>query len=122
MANLLERNYGKMTQGYVPSKGDIVWLEFSPQVGHEQAGKRPALCISPREYNEKVGLAIFCPITSRRKGYPFEVLIPATLNITGVVLSDHIKSFDWKARKASYICTLPDEQLREVLGKLRSLL
>jgi len=112
----------KMTQGYVPSKGDIVWLEFSPQTGHEQAGYRPALCISPKKYNEKVGLAIFCPITSQRKGYSFEVLLPDTVDITGVVLSDYVKNFDWKARKANYICTLPDTQLKEVLAKLRTLL
>ncbi len=111
-----------MTQGYIPAKGDIVWLEFSPHAGQEQAGHRPALCISPKEYNEKVGLAIFCPITSHSKGYPFEVLLPAATKLTGVVLSDHVKSFDWKARKANYICALPNKQLKEVLGKLRVLL
>lgn len=111
-----------MTRDYVPSKGDIVWLEFSPHVGHEQAGHRPALCISPKEYNEKVGLAIFCPITSQIKGYPFEVLLPVTLEVTGVVLSDHVKNLDWKARNAKYICSLPNKQLKEVLGKLRALI
>jgi mRNA interferase MazF len=111
-----------MHQNYVPAKGDIVWLEFSPQAGHEQGGHRPALCISPKEYNEKVGLAIFCPITSSKKGYPFEVLLPATSGISGVILSDHIKNFDWKARKAAYICTLPDKELKEVLGKIRVLI
>ncbi len=111
-----------ITELYTPSKGDIVWLEFSPQAGHEQAGRRPALCISPGEYNKKVGLAIFCPITSQKKGYPFEVLIPASLEITGVILSDQVKSFDWRARKAKYICTLPESHLSEVLGKLGVLL
>lgn len=105
---------------YVPSKGDVVWLEFSPQAG--QAGYRSALCISPKEYNEKVGLAIFCPITSQKKGYPFEVQLPDLIDITGVILSDHVKNFDWKARKAKYICTLPTKLLNEVLGKLRTLL
>lgn len=111
-----------MPESYIPSKGDIVWLEFSPHAGHEQAGHRPALCISPKVYNEKVGLAIFCPITSQRKDYPFEVQLPATIEITGVILSDHVKNLDWKARKAKYICTLPDKQFNEVLGKLRTLL
>ncbi len=111
-----------MPQDYVPSRGDIVWLEFSPQAGHEQAGRRPALCISPIEYNAKTGLAVFCPITSHRKGYPFEVPLPANIDVTGVVLSDHIKSLDWEARHAKYVCRLPREQLKEVLGKLRALL
>ena len=111
-----------MPEPYIPSKGDVVWLEFSPQAGHEQAGYRPALCISPKEYNEKVGLAIFCPITSQKKGYPFEVQLPDSIDITGVILSDHVKNFDWKARKTKYICTLPTKLLNEVLGKLRTLL
>ncbi len=111
-----------MRQYYIPSRGDIVWLEFSPQAGLEQTGHRPALCISPKEYNEKVGLAIFCPITSHRKGYPFEVELPTALEATGVVLADHIKSFDWKARRVKYICNLPNTQFQEVLGKLRALL
>ena len=111
-----------MIQDYVPAKGHIVWLEFSPQTGHEQAGRRPALCISPKEYNEKVGLALFCPITSHIKGYPFEVQLPAIAAVTGVILADHVKSFDWKAREAKYICSLPDKQLKEVLNKLRLLI
>ncbi len=111
-----------MPESYIPSKGDVVWLEFSPQAGHEQTGHRPALCISPKEYNEKVGLAIFCPITSQNKGYPFEVQLPESTEITGVILSDHVKNFDWKARKAKFICTLPNKYLHEVLGKLRALL
>jgi len=110
------------SESYIPSKGDIVWLEFSPQAGHEQAGYRPALCISPIEYNEKVGLAIFCPITSNKKGYPFEVQLPDSIEIKGVILSDHVKNFDWKARRTKYICRLPSKLLAEVLGKLRTLL
>lgn len=111
-----------MIQDYIPARGDIVWLEFSPQKGHEQAGRRPALCISPLEYNKKVGLAIFCPITSQKKGYPFEVQLPSTTAVTGVILADHVKSFDWKEREAAYICSLPDKQLKEVLNKLRVLI
>ena len=110
------------SESYIPSKGDIVWLEFSPQAGHEQAGYRPALCISPIEYNEKVGLAFFCPITSNKKGYPFEVQLPDSIEIKGVILSDHVKNFDWKARRTKYICRLPSKLLAEVLGKLRTLL
>lgn len=111
-----------ITELYAPSRGDIVWLEFSPQTGHEQAGRRPALCISPGEYNKKVGLAIFCPITSQKKGYPFEVPLPDSLEVAGVILADQVKSFDWRARKARYICTLPGSCLCEVLGKLTALL
>ena len=107
---------------YIPSKGDVVWLDFSPQAGHEQSGNRPALCLSPKEYNEKTGLAIFCPITSQSKGYPFEVSIPDNITIHGVVLSDQLKSLDWRTRNARFACTLPDKQLTEVLGKLRTLL
>ncbi len=111
-----------MSKSYIPSKGDIVWVEFSPQTGHEQAGHRLALCISPKEYNEKVGLAIFCPITSQTKGYPFEVQLPDSIEITGVILSDHVKNIDWNARNSKYICKLPSNLLNEVLGKLRALL
>ena len=106
---------------YVPKQGDIVWLEFNPQAGHEQAGHRPALVISPTAYNKKVGLALFCPITSRAKGYPFEVQIPEGLKIEGVVLSDQVKSLDWLARKAALIDRLPAPQLFEALAKLHTL-
>jgi mRNA interferase MazF len=85
---------------YIPARGDIIWLTFNPQAGHEQAGRRPALVLSPSEYNEKVWLAILCPITSQIKGYPFEVEIPDGLPVTGVVLADQGKSLDWKARQA----------------------
>src|SRR6476659_2018783 len=107
---------------YIPDSGDIVWITFTPQAGHEQAGHRPALVLSPSAYNGKVGLAILCPITSQVKGYPFEVAIPEGLEVTGVVLSDQVKSLDWRARRASYSARLPDEQLRAVLGKLGALL
>lgn len=102
---------------YYPDRGDVVWLDFDPQLGHEQAGKRPALVFSPIEYNRKVGLALFFPITSHIKGYPFEVRIKLE-KIDGVVLSDQIKNLDWKARKIKYIENAPEEILEEVKGKL----
>ena len=106
----------------VPQRGDIVWLSMNPQAGHEQAGRRPALVLSPGSYNAKVGLAILCPITSRVKGYPFEVPIPDGLPLDGAILSDQAKSLDWKARKAEFICRLPSESTVEVLQKLGTLL
>ncbi len=85
---------------YVPSRGDVVWLTFNPQSGHEQAGRRPAVVLSPRAYNAKVGLAIFCPVTSKVKGYPFEVALPEGFAVQGVILADQVKSLDWRARRA----------------------
>ena len=111
-----------MLQTYIPSRGDVVWLEFTPQAGREQSGRRPALVISPRRYNQKVGLCLFCPVTSRVKGYPFEVKIPGNLMIEGVILSDQIKSLDWKIRKAKLICKLTNEVLEEVLVKTKTLI
>ena len=107
---------------YKPKRGDIVWLTFNPQAGHEQAGRRPALVLSPETYNDKVGLAILCPITSQIKGYPFEVVIPDGLKVNGVILSDQIKSLDWKARNAEFVCKLPAVTVDEVLQKLNTLL
>lgn len=107
---------------FIPDTGDIVWLTFNPQAGHEQAGKRPALVLSPASYNQKVSLAVFCPITSQIKGYPFEVKIPDGLNIRGVVLSDQVKNLDWKARKAEFICKLHEKEMDEVLQKLMTIL
>ncbi|MBC7962311.1 MAG: endoribonuclease MazF [Steroidobacteraceae bacterium] len=107
---------------YTPERGDIVWLTFTPQAGHEQAGRRPALVLSPGAYNRKVGLAIFCPITSQVKGYPFEVAVPQGLPVGGVILSDQVKSLDWKARKAEFVCKLPDSLLTTVLKRLGTLL
>jgi mRNA interferase MazF len=111
-----------MAQVYAPQRGDVVWITLNPQAGHEQAGRRPAVVLSPLAYNQKVGLAIFCPITSQEKGYPFEVRIPAGLAVTGVVLADQVKSLDWRARKAERMCALPAEVMDEVLGKLNVLL
>ena len=106
---------------YVPSRGDLVWLQFNPQAGHEQAGHRPALVISPSSYNRRVGLALCCPITSQVKGYPFEVLLPAGLGVEGAVLSDQLKSLDWRVRKARRIATAPADVLEETVGKILAL-
>jgi mRNA interferase MazF len=111
-----------MAGRYVPSRGDAVWITFNPQAGHEQAGRRPALVVSPASYNGKVGLAVLCPITSQIKGYPFEVNIPSGLKVGGVVLSDQVKSLDWRIRRAEFICKLPHETLTEVIDKLGALL
>ena len=107
---------------YYPDRGDLVWLDFSPGSGHEQSGKRPALCISRKEYNIKTSLALFCPCTSVVKGYPYEVLIQVRDKIQGVVLSDQVKSLDWKTRNISFIATLSDNYLLEVLAKLTTLI
>lgn len=106
---------------YVPERGDIVWLDFDPQTGFEQKGKRPALVITPKLYNEKVGLAVFCPITSRIKNYPFEVVIDEK-KLSGAILSDQIKSLDWRARKAEFIIRASDEAFEEVIENLKALL
>jgi len=111
-----------MSKMYSPDRGDAVWLNFSPKAGHEQSGRRPAVVVSPKSYNRKVGLGLFCPITSQIKGYPFEVLIPAGMSISGVVLSDQIKSLDWQVRDAQFICKLPVSTMSEVLKKLSTLL
>ena len=87
---------------YIPERGDAVWITLDPQAGHEQAGHRPALVVSPKSYNGKVGLALLCPITSAIKGYPFEVLVPAGLKTSGAILADHIRNIDWKFRRAEY--------------------
>lgn len=106
---------------YVPLRGDLVWLEFDPQSGHEQAGRRPALVISHGDYNKKVGLAVFCPVTSQAKGYPFEVRLPAGLSISGVVLSDQVKSLDWRARHAVKIGSVPKPVLEQVVARVLAL-
>lgn len=107
---------------YVPERGDAVWLSFDPQEGHEQAGRRPALVVSPAAYNKQVGLALLCPITSHVKGYPFEVRVPAGLKVAGVVLADQVKSLDWQVRNAQRIGALPAEVVAEVIGKIELLL
>jgi mRNA interferase MazF len=107
---------------YVPEAGDLVWCSFSPQVGREQAGRRPALVLSPRSYNAKAGLCLLCPITNQAKGYPFEVALPAGLPVGGVVLSDHLKSADWEGRAVEQAGAAPQELLAEVRAKLKPLL
>jgi mRNA interferase MazF len=107
---------------YVPRRGDVVWISLNPQSGHEQSGRRPAVVLSPVSYNGRVGLALFCPITSQEKGYPFEVKIPAGLKVGGVVLSDQLKSLDWRARRAEFFCKLPEGVTGEILGKAGTLL
>jgi mRNA interferase MazF len=107
---------------YVPDRGDLVWLEFTPQAGSEQRGRRPALVISPKTYNGKVGLALFCPITSKIKGYPFEVLLPDGCSVGGVVLSDQLKSLDWRTRKAKLIEQASSEVLTMVTARILPLL
>lgn len=107
---------------YIPDSGDIVWIMFNPQAGHEQAGRRPALVLSPKAYNGKVGLALLCPITSQIKGYPFEILIPEGLEVKGAILSDQVKSLDWKARKAVFIGKLPAEKYNKVVKNLIALI
>jgi mRNA interferase MazF len=105
----------------VPERGDIVWLEFNPQAGSEQAGHRPALVISPKTYNKKVGLALVCPITSRLKGYPFEVELPRSVQTKGAVLCDQIKSLDWRARRATRLGSVPDPVMQEVTARIVAL-
>ena len=107
---------------YVPDRGDAVWLNFNPQAGHEQAGHRPALVLSPASYNEAAGLALLCPITSTVRGYPFEVSLEEASEVDGVVLSDHVKSLDWRKRGAKYIETVPSSITREAIAKVQSLL
>lgn len=107
---------------FIPERGDAVWVNFNPQAGHEQAGRRPALVLSPIAYNRRLGMALLCPITNQSKGYPFEVLLSDNLPVTGVILSDHIKSLDWQARKVEFICKVPDTTVKAVLEKINTLL
>ncbi|MDZ7344695.1 MAG: endoribonuclease MazF [candidate division KSB1 bacterium] len=109
-------------KSYIPDRGDVIWIRLNPQAGHEQSGRRPALVVSPAAYNGKVGLALLCPITNQVKGYPFEVIIPAGLEVRDAVLSDQIKSLDWKARRAEFARHLPDAVTQEVLKKINTLI
>lgn len=106
----------------MPERGDVIWITLTPQAGYEQAGRQPAVVLSPRSYNEKVGLVILCPITSRVKGYPFEVVIPSGLAVHGVILADQVKSLDWRARAAAWIGKLPDAIMQNVIEKIGLLL
>ena len=105
-----------------PDRGDIVWISLTPQVGHEQSGRRPALVLSPARYNSKVRLALLCPITNQVKGYPFEVALPDGLCITGVILADQVKSLDWTARETEIVAKAPESVVSEVCDRLALLL
>src|SRR5579871_2376303 len=107
---------------YFPERGDAIWITLNPQAGHEQAGRRPAVVLSPAAYNGKVGLALLCPITNRIKGYPFEVSLPTDGAVSGVILSDQVKSLDWRVRDATFITALPRATVEEVLHKLATLI
>src|SRR4051812_10530317 len=108
-----------MARRYVPARGDAVWITFSPQAGHEQAGRRPAVVLSPSSYNGKVGLAILCPVTSQIKGYPFEVAIPPGSKLGGVVLADQVKSVDWRVRRAELSANSRKRQWTRYRASLR---
>lgn len=111
-----------MTRAGVPDAGDVVWLSFDPQAGHEQSGRRPALVVSPASYNARSGLALVCPITSRVKGYPFEVSLPKGLQVSGVILADQLRSLDWRARHAESIGRVPRKVISDVLARVAALL
>ncbi len=111
-----------VTRAYVPDAGDLVWLTFDPQAGHEQRGRRPALILSPRAYNAKARLAIACPITSHVKGYPFEVPLPPGGKIVGAVLADHVKNLDWEVRRVVFETKAPGDVVIDVRERLRVLL
>ena len=106
----------------IPERGDFIWISFNPEAGHEQAGFRPAIVLSPSPYNGRVGLALVCPITNQRKSYPFEVLIPDGEAITGVILADQVKSLDWRARGIRVAGRAPETVVVETLEKLSTLL
>ncbi|MFQ5875116.1 MAG: type II toxin-antitoxin system PemK/MazF family toxin, partial [Dehalococcoidia bacterium] len=105
-----------MPRRYVPARGDVVWLQFTPQAGYEQAGRCSALVLSPTSYNRKVGLGLFCPVTSQIRGYPFEVVLPQGLEVSGAVRADQVKSLDWRVRQVGFICRVPDDITAEVRG------
>jgi mRNA interferase MazF len=107
---------------YVPRRGDIIRIDFNPQKGHEQAGRRPAVVLSPDDYNRVVGLVIVCPITNAKKGYPWEVEIPDNPFVSGVILADQIKNLDWRERRAEFVCTPDERLLQETVGKATALL
>jgi mRNA interferase MazF len=107
---------------YVPRRGDIVWLTFDPQAGHEQAGRRPAFVLSPEAYNRKTGLFLACPVSSKVKGYPFEVALPVGASVSGVVLADQIKSLDWKARRAEFAIKVADTVIEDVISLILPLI
>jgi len=106
---------------YCPERGDFIWLDFDPQAGREQRGRRPALVLSPKAYNLRAELALMCPVTSHVKGYPFESAIPGGLPVAGVVLADQLRSLSWRLRRASLICAAPAALVMDVRAKIRPL-
>jgi mRNA interferase MazF len=107
---------------YLPDAGDLIWIDFTPQAGREQAGRRPGLVLSPASYNAKTSLAIVCPVTSHVKGYPFEVVLPGGAKLQGAVLSDHLKSLDWRQRHAERAGKAPEAVMEQVRARLAALL
>ena len=105
-----------------PERGDLVWIDFDPQSGREQAGRRPALVLTPSAYNRLVGLAVFCPVTSQTKGYAFETALPPGLRVQGVVLADHVRSLDWRTRCAEFVCSAPADVVEHVAAKVQALI
>lgn len=110
-----------MAAPYIPDEGDIVWLNFTPQSGHEQAGRRPAVVLSPKAYNRRAGLILCVPVTNQIKGYPFEVVLSGA-GATGAALADQVKSLDWQARQAERKGTATMAELAEIRAKIKSLL
>jgi mRNA interferase MazF len=108
--------------GYVPDKGDLVWLDFDPQAGHEQSGRRPAFVLSPARYNAKTGLMLCCPLTTQVKGYPFEVALEGSRKVQGVILADQVKSLDWRVRRAEKKGAVSQAVLDEVVDKIKAIL
>lgn len=107
---------------YVPERGDVVWLNFTPQAGHDQGGHRPALVLSPASYNRKTGLMLCCPITGQVKGYPFEVAVEGDASVSGVILTDQVKSLDWRARQAKRKGRISPQVTERTLTRVRALL
>jgi mRNA interferase MazF len=107
---------------YVPAQGDVISIDFDPQSGHEQAGRRPALVLSSFAYNKLTGLAVMCPITKKGKAYKFEVLIPEGCAVYGVILADQVKSMSWLTRDTQYVCILPAVTVKEVVARINALI
>lgn len=107
---------------YVPGRGDLVWMDFTPHAGREQGGRRPGLVLSPAAYNRRVGLALICPVTSRVKGLPFEVPQPTDLPVQGVILSDHVRNLDWRARRLEPAGRVAEDLLEMVILRIEALL
>jgi mRNA interferase MazF len=111
-----------VSETYVPERGDVIWLSFSPQAGREQSGRRPGVVLSPARYNRRIGLALTCPVTSRVKGYPFEVALEGVGGVSGVILVDQLRSLDWRAQQAERAGRAPQDVLAEILARLQPLL